>query len=409
MKSIQRILLVVFLMTFSVFHPVAYAENKVSAENTATTNPLVKFLKEVQYTTRLKFEYDDNIFLREADEESDSRNVFMQSLSYKLPKDNYYFQWGYTGNYAYYSQEAVGVLGHSANVLYSYRPFDGFSIGLRDDYNWLQDSKVTTTLGDRVLALGYVQNMPTLQVKYELSPRVTVSTDMFYQFLDVRSSSNDDYIDNKQLGVKTQMNYNITPQGSIVGFVGFGHRQISFGQIAEKAAVSQRPYAGFTKRFPNLFNFTTEVGFANTDMEDENNSDDDNVDFKASIETIFSIFTKLTLGFRQNVKEPSLRSQYTQYATSAASFNISHTINPKTALRFDYTFEKQNFDSSDVLVGVDSVDRSTAIHEIGVTLSRKLNAWLTCDANYDYTKRNTDFVQESYTNNRFSISLTARY
>ena len=47
--------------------------------------------------------------------------------------------------------------------------------GIEDIHSWLQDNEITTTIGDRVLALGYTQNVPTVEVKYALNPPQTQS------------------------------------------------------------------------------------------------------------------------------------------------------------------------------------------------------------------------------------------
>ena len=76
---------------------------------------------------------------------------------------------------------------------------------------------------------------------------------------------------------------------------------------------------------------------------------------------------------------------------------------------FDYSFEKQSFDSSDRTAGQSDVDRKTDIHKIRFTVSKKLKSWLSMDYQYNYTKRKTDFAAEGYVDNKFSVALTARY
>lgn len=373
------------------------------------TNPFLKFFKSIDYTSRISTEYDTNIFLKENDEDSDLKQIFTQTAVYRLPKENHYFQMGYTGNYTYYHEEATGILGQSANVVYSYRPFNGFSIGIRDDYNWLQDSNISTTLGDQVLALGYKQNTPSAQIKYEINPHYTLITDMLYQKLDVRDGDNDDYIDNERLGVRGLLEYNFTPEKNLAAFAGFSRRQIAFPQISEKSSVSQRTFTGLTEKIPALLLVSQEVGFENIDMDDENNASDNNIDIKVSVETIFSLYTKISASLNYNARNPSLRRQYTQYGAKVASFGISHVLNPKASVFLDYSHERQSFDSNDVTAGQLQEDQKTAINTVKGGISRKLKNWLTSDFSYEYTNRVSDFANESYTDHLFGVSLTAKY
>ncbi|HOW36147.1 MAG TPA: hypothetical protein PL155_07020 [Candidatus Omnitrophota bacterium] len=372
-------------------------------------NPFLKFLKDIDYSSRLKFEYDTNIFLTEDGEDFDWKEIFTQTLFYQLIKGDHYFQWGYSGNYAYYDKEAKGVLGHTANVLYSYRPFEKLSFGFRDDYNWLQDSKMAAVIGDRVLALGYTQNVPSFQLKYEIDPKATFTLDVFHEFLDVRNGDNDDFIDHYVNYVSNKIDYNLTPENNLVGFFGNTYRNIQFDQIDQKSSTSNRAFVGLTEKFPNLFHWTQEVGFENIYFDNSQNNNDDNIDFKTYIETVFSLYTKLRLSFSCHAKNPSYRAEYTQYASNVASLNLSHVINPKTTLFFDYSFEYQKFDDNDALIGQPTINKRNHIHNLRLMLSRSINSWLVLDFRYDYSKRDSDFAEEGYTDNKISTAITAKY
>lgn len=404
MKKKIFVILAVFCFSLCSLTPAAD-----TSEPKSPTNPIANFLRSIDYTSRLKLEFDDNIFLTEDNQDSDIRQIFSQTLTYKLPKDKYYFQWGYSGNYAYYNEETIGILGHTAHLLYSYRPFNGFSFGIRDDYNWLQDSKIATTIGDRVLALGYIQNTPSIQVKYEIAPDYFLATDFYYQFLDVTDPDNDDYIDNKRVGVKGQISRHLTPEKNLVALAGFDHSQITFPQVSEKAAVSDRAFIGLKEKIIGICDLTQEIGFETIDMSDPANVDDSNIDYRFSLETVFSIYTKLRLGFDHNMKNPSLRRQYTQYGASVASLSLTHTINPQVTFFLNYSHEKQGFYSSDALIGQTKERKDTVIQYLGLTVSRKLMSWLVTDFKYEYTKRDTDFAQEGYTDNKVSVAMTVRY
>ena len=376
---------------------------------TQTTNPLIKFLKEIEYTSRLKFEFDDNIFLTEDNQDSDFKQIFSQGLNYELSKEKQYFRLEYFGNYSYLDEESLGILGHAADVVYSYRPFDKFSVGFRNDFKWLQDTKVTSVIGDRVLALGYTQVSPSVQLKYEINPQYNVSLDLYDQILDARDPVNDDYIDNQQYGVTGRLNYNFAPEYNMVAFMGLGQRQTEFAQIAEKSSSSLRPFFGLTKKFNSLLNLTQEFGFENVRMEENGNASSNNADSRTSLETTFSIYTKLKVSYDHNVNYPSLRSDYAQYKANTASLGVIHAINPKTSLAFDYSYTRQAFNGGDALIGKTKEDRDTFIQTLGTTLTRKLPNGVALDFKYSYNKRDTDFAAEGYTDNKVSVALTAKY
>jgi len=402
MDKILKILLIATIITLTSAGSVLLADSHEEGI-------FSRFINDIQYTTRFKVEVDDNIFLEEEEEDSELKEIILQSFLYKISKGNHFFKTNYTGKYASYIEETSNILSHSSGLTYSYRPFDGFSIGFNNNFAWLQDSDITTAIGDRIIALGYMRDAPNLEIKYEVTPKSRISTNFGYSYLDVTDRDNDDYIDNRQLTAGAKLEYDFGDQADVVGFAGYGRRQIAFPQISEKSSVSDRPYIGLTKKFFGLMNWTNEVGFENIDMDDENNNSDNNIDYRTSVETTFSLYTKAALSLGYNSKKPSFRSDYTQYASDIASFNVNHAIDPKTSLLFDYTFERQSFESSDATFGQEDRDRKTYVHDVNLTLSRKLNTWLSVDCKYEYTKRDTDFEKEGYTNNKYSVALTAKY
>jgi hypothetical protein len=322
---------------------------------------------------------------------------------------DHYVEGEYTANYSFYDEESSDVLGHSARALYSYRPFEKLSFGTDANFFWLEDSDIAAAIGDRVLALGYSQAQPNFQVKYEITPMIVASSKVGFESLDVRDGDNDNFIDNRRYHSDVRFDFDITEDKGWGGLIGFERNQITFPHISEKASATNRGFTGLTKIFPGLAEATAEVGFSEINLEDENNADEDQIDFRISMETLFSLYTKFNMSYQMGLMTPSLRSEYTQYESDIARIALNHALGPKTTLLLNYSYEFQDFDDSDALAGQSRIDRETHIHTAGVGVNHKLKDWLTLELGYDYVKRDTDFIQEGYTNNKFGVGLTARY
>ncbi len=383
--------------------------NAWGQENAPGQNSFKTFLKDIDFTTRIKLEQDDNIFLTENDENSDFKQILTQGMKYSKSFGKQYVSWDYVGNYSYFDNESEGILSHSGKALYSYRPYEKFSVGLKNDITWLQNSDITTAIGDRLLALGYTQVMPGIQLKYEMSPATTFVSDLGYQNLNVSDNASDTFIDNEEFKTRTAVNQVLFDDKSLVGLAGFEWERVNFAHTSQKESETDRPFIGLLKKFPGLFNVSTEVGFADINMKNPSDEDDNNVDFKLSLESVFSIYTKLNASYTGMNQSYSLRSDYAKYSSNLLNLGLSHAISPKSLLSLNYSYEFQDFDSSDVLVGIAAVDHEANIHNVNLAFTQQLNSWLTVELSYGHVTRDTDFASESYEDNKFGIGLTARY
>ncbi len=372
-------------------------------------NPFFNFLKQIDFTSRFKFEYDDNIFLTETGENADSRMVFSQGLRYEKSSGPHYLNGSYLGDFTYYQDEAVDIMSNQANIAYSYRPADQFSFGVGHHFTSIEDSNITTTIGDRVVTLGYKQFSPYVQMQYELNPLLTFNTTFNYSHLDVRNQTTDTFIDNNRYKFTEKLEYQIADDAQLYGFVGYDWDKISFPQIDQKSSTLNRRFVGLTKKYPGLVNVTSELGFFERTFTQNTDTNDENIDYKVSLESVFSVYTRLYASFVGNVNQPSLRSDYSDYSSNILSLGLSHALNPKTNLLINYSFENQEFDAPDALIGVAEQGKGTNIHTLGLDLNRKLRAWLDLDVTYTYTKRDTDFAAEGYIDNKVGVALTARY
>ncbi|MDO8580559.1 MAG: hypothetical protein Q7S13_03675, partial [Candidatus Omnitrophota bacterium] len=176
------------LITFS---SVSLWAQEGAAKNNEEKNSYLKFLKDIDFTSRLKLEYDDNIFLTETGENADSRFILSQGLRYEQSNDLQYFTMSYLGDFSYYNDEAVDIMSNQAKVAYSYHPTDDFSFGIGHDFTSIEDSNITTTIGDRVVTLGYKQFSPYVQMQLAVNPKLTFDTKFNYSHLDVRNQTTD--------------------------------------------------------------------------------------------------------------------------------------------------------------------------------------------------------------------------
>jgi hypothetical protein len=407
-KYFKKIILLFLIFLLNIFVSLSSAdETKVISQKEHSS--FIQFIKNlfknnIESSTTIKTTYDSNIFLTEDSEDSDIIHTLTQYVTFKAPKDPFYFQVDYTGNLSYYIEEGDNIHDHTSNAIFSYRPFNNFSLGIGNYFRKVYNKKITTVFGDRLISRGYKEDTPTFEVKLEPTKRLRVDAGWKYYALDADSPT-DDYIDRgDNIGI-ISFNYEFRPD--LIGFLGHRYQDAHFPHLSTKDAESSRVFFGFTKKIPDFCNLSLEVG-----QEHKHTSylkDDANTDLKIKLNSTFSVYTIFNVALNFNGLEPSARKEYFQYFINSIDVGLRHMLNPKTTIFVTSRYERQKFDSSDILTGNSAVDKSTDVISFGAGLKRNLNDWLSFNLGYSYIKRNTDFVNEGYTDNKISFGLTANY
>lgn len=395
--SYLKTILVAVILIFS-FSSVSFAEGEFS---------IIQFVKnlfkKIEFKTSVKYDFDDNIFLSDADESSDIINTLTQNVSLKIPEDPFYLEMDYTGNLSYYIQEGDSINNQTAKLILSYRPFDYISFGIADYFTKMFSKSITTSFGDRLLSRGYLQNIPVVDVKVEPIEKLTLDASYRNYYLDA-VSTNDDYIDRGDDIFNFGVNYEIWPD--LISSAGYEFQDVDFRNYFIKDAESHRAALGLTKKF-DVVNLTAEVGREYKDA--ENLHDGEETDCSLKVDTTYSVYNIVNFTYTFNRAVPSARTEYFQYFTNSAEVALRHLINPKTTVLTNIKYEKQVFEDTDAIQGQLQEDRDTKIITFGTTLRRSLNDWLDFDLGYSLTRRSTDFVGESYTNNKITVGITGSY
>lgn len=364
--------------------------------------------KQLEFTSRVSTQYDNNIFLEEDDEDSDLKTTIYQGFLLKSPKDSkkpIYYQFDYGINYDSYLEEGDHILSHYANALLSYRPFDKLSLGISDNFQKVGKGIVTTALGDRLVTLGYYQNTANFQAKYDVTKNTYLDFIYGYYRLDVMDPSRDEFIDRNTDEVNLSLNRNFNP--NISGYIGNIFQKVRFDETLVKNSDGNRLFLGLAKKFPNKLKLTTEVGYEIKDIETQRK--DHNLDFRISANSLFSAYTKLYFLVEIDRLQPSSRTEYSQYSRRNVVFQLEHYLTPKLILITNLGFERQLFKDEDSISSSVTTDSTTKIYSAGSTLRKILNDWLSADLGYSFTKRDSEFRTESYDDHKVTFGLTANY
>lgn len=402
-KKIAATGLLFLLLAVMTFAAYAAEPAKPTKENPALIQFLQNLFKRIEFTTAIKTEYDDNIFLTPTNEKSDVISTVTQGMCLKVPEDPFYLQLDYTGNLSYYWNQGDKLYDHLANFIASYRPTKNFSYGISNSFKKMINKKITTTLGDQLLSMGYTEDTPVFEMKYQPTEKLTI--DYMYQHYYLRAARVDDNFINRDDNVSNvAFTYDFYPD--LAAFVGFNYRDANFPADTVKDGEIAKGFYGITKKFPGFCNVTVSAAH---DSDQLLNRHDTNTEANLSVNSTFSAYTILNLAYHYNNRIPSARAEYSQYFDDAVELGLTQLLDLKTTLTATVGYERQHFYSSDVVGTNPVVDKHTDIISLETLLKRKLNSWLDLDLTYNYSKRNTKFAAEGYTENRVGLGLVATF
>ncbi len=398
-------------MTFVTFF--AFAASSVFAQPEKNPTPVKKAKSPwiINLSTTLGLEHESNIFLAEDNEDSDIKSLVSQDISLKLPKDKLYCEFDFNYDLAYYHAEGDTAQTIATKALINTQPTDNLSFGFKNLFTYAPSSKIITTVGDRLLALGFVDNTSDFEGKWRFAGNTALGLGAQIYRLDVFDLDADDFIDRYAYTYGPTLYQDF--RDDVSGYLSYRYQKIDFTQATQKSMRQNQGLVGLVKKFAGWFNATTEVSYQRFNMSNnlsngpQRRTGDVGVSF--TLDSTSSVYSKVVLGLFFNQVYPSSRSQYAKYRNNGVNLSLRHFLTPKLIILGNAGFERQNFDSDSALAGVTKDSLNAKVTSCGLTLERILNKWLNLDFAYKFTKRDSDFAQDGYKDNQITVSLKASY
>jgi len=384
----------------------AQPEKPESPPGKALFNWIAKILKSnLDISVGATQEYDDNIFLEETDRHRDLKTTLTPSVYLEKQWDKAYIGMGHQAEAVYYRDNVAWVITQETDAELRYEVSPVWAVGVKDTHihsgqKWVPDKTGT----DRILRLGYNINTLLAQNKLKVADNLTLTNEYQFDYINFLDQNQDTYIDRNIDEARTILGYAVTPQTSLS--LGHAFRWVGYhsAEADPKDFTANKLSVGIVQKF--LRKFTVDAGIEEEWRNFNEGENSFGLNVKAGLSSTFSKFTSFALRYMRNLGDSS-RSEYRQYTSDRVMASMRRYLDPKTILFLSAGYEKQFYDNLDRLATstIQSGDRRTFLYSGNLTLRRIFTNWLSGELSYHYSKRDTAFPKEGYTNNRYVAGL----
>ncbi len=356
----------------------------------------------------LALEYDDNVLLTATDKIDDFIFHIVPGIVIELPSRKYAVR-----------------LGYQADIL---RYFDNTDLDTVHQ-SFLADARVNFNVGlglrltDRFLITNEFAGFPVPEltqlvdrwentldagVDYTVRERYTLDVNFRWFMVDYKDDPQFDQFDRDDYTIAGTFFYRLLPKTSILGEVDYVQvRYDERASAADRDSDGWRFWLGVKGDITPKTTILLKLGWEWKDYENPVRQDWDglvaelNVIWKYREPSEIRIF-----GGRANVESTFEGTNY--YVSSYGGAEVRHFLSERLILRVRGLGGVNQY-PEDVLLGVNSADRTDAFFEAGISLKYQMRRWLAFELGYKYLTLNSNFNQFDYTDNRIKASVLFSY
>lgn len=388
-----------------------------------------KFLQEkFDFSFGEFYEYDDNAFLDETDGKRDVKHVMTPSVFYEQSGEKLYTQGSYQVEATRWTHQDSWIVAQQMDGGFSWDATPKWTLGAKDTHIHTGQDQVGTATGERILRLGFNINTLQLESRYQLTPDTVLHNQYQFDWINFDDDGEqDDFIDRRANQFATDLEHYLKPDLKLTS--GYAYRHVNFQEVFAdpKSFQSNRVWGGFAKKFARRWTIENAFEFESRDFDDsghkgssptrdfaDTGSKGENKGYfniRSSIQSTFSRFTSAGFGYVRSQGDSS-RSEYRQYRSDRLAANLRHYFTPKTIFFGSASWEKQTYDASDQLLDLINFvrdQRQTYLWSGDATLRQILTSVWALELSYHWSKRDSDFAREGYTNNRLRVGLRATF
>jgi len=351
-------------------------------------------------------QYDDNISHVTYNRVPDWIFTISPTFKYHVPRGDSYLDLFYQYGYNYYEKTAAGRNSHQVNTELLFKPYEVYSLKLKESF--LRTQQVSLRDLDPVNfdiennAFTYI-NTNDLSLRFSYMPWRSI--DLINLLInDQRAMSTDDvFVKDSQI-IEVDYEHFLDPTLSI--FLGGGWSRNNFKLATQRDYNAPTAFTGINYQSTDITKFGLRFSL------ERRNYDDDTRDLTwyttLNLEHQLSRTLKLRLSYDYGDKSTAL-TVYRKYNINAFHLDLNYTLNPKSSLLFKSFIERDTYLESDLLTFAPVGDKKRMRYGIDISYNYLLTKNIGLNLDYNRTKVDSDFINETYIDNTYQVGINFRF
>ena len=355
----------------------------------------------------LSIEYDDNILLTPEDEIDDFIFHIIPGVVLELPSRKYAIRLGYQADVLrYFDNTDLDTVHHAA--LADARVNFNFGLGLRlTDRFLVTDDFAGFPVPELTERVERLENTLDAGMDYTVRERYTLDVNYRWFMVDYQDQDFDQF-DRDDHNISGTLFYRLFSKTSILGEGGY--TMVRYDQPAsalDRDSDAWRFLVGVKGDITAKTTALIKIGWEWKDYENRAREDWDGIIAEANVVWKYREPSEVRLfGGRANVESTFEGVNY--YVSTYGGAEVRHFLSERWILRVRGLGGENQY-PEDVLLGVDSADRTDTFFEAGISLKYQMRRWLAFELGYNYLVNNSNFNEFDYTDNRVTASVLFSY
>jgi hypothetical protein len=356
----------------------------------------------------LSGEYNDNILLAPRDEQSDFIWTISPGVTIELPGRRVAFRLGYRADIIRYTDnDTLDTVDHTVQASAAYNSPGGLNLSLRDEFRRTEGFAgfPVPELTDRV---ERHQNDLRAEAEYRFADRWSAGAHYDFVWVDYVSGATFDELDRQDHTFGVTLFYRILPRTSVLGEYDYQIIRYDIGRVAaDRDSDAHFFKVGVKGDLTGKTSAGIKVGYQVKDYDNPAREDFDGFVAEAEVIWKYRDPSQLRLyGGRANIESTFQGNNF--YVANYGGLELRHYLTSVLILTVRGLIGTNEYPET-VTVGDETKKRDDTFYEFGLSLRYQIRRWLGFEVAYQFLRRDSNFRDFDYTNNRVMGTVHLTY
>jgi polysaccharide biosynthesis protein VpsM len=349
-------------------------------------------------TLDLAGEYNDNILLAPRDEESDFIWTISPGVTIELPGRRWALRLGYRADIIRYTDHnELDTVDHTVQAS-AQGNFDRLNLSVSDEFKTTENFAgfpvpELTTRADRH------ENLLRAEAEYRVADRWSVGAHYSFLLVDYVDDPQFDELDRQDHTFGATVFYRVAPKTSVLAEYDYQIVRYDLDAVAaDRDSDSHFFLVGVKGDLTAKTSATVKVGYQVKDYDNPAREDFDGPIVEAEVIWKYREPSQLRIyGGRANVESTFQGNNF--FVATYGGVELRHYITPALLLTARGLVGVNEYPET-VTVGTETKERDDTFFEAGLSLRYQIRRWLAVELAYQFLRRDSNFSDFDYTNNR---------